>query len=87
MKNKILNQKALKDFFYALLVVILFGSCADEKNLTSTEVNNDSPIPMWKEYYYEGGMKFVILRDKYQGNITIINITKDSLACEYFKQY
>ena len=67
-----------------ICIIIFSSSCfnlEDEKN-----IKTNSSISMWKDYYYDAGMKYSILRDKSNGELVIVNLTRDSLECEYLKK-
>lgn len=81
-------MKKFKLYIIIFLSGILFiMSC--NLNIKENELKKESipiqDISMWKNYFYESGMKYVLLRDKFSHEIIILNITKDSLACEFYK--
>lgn len=71
-----------------LLLCFFFYACnAVPRDGVSTEITSGMP---WIDRYEmkEGGMRYIILKGQMaQGiSITTINLTKDSLECEYYKQ-
>lgn len=72
-----------------LLIAIVLSNCEiSPRKVKAESIENGLNYV----YHYSGGMKYVIILSKgaaYGGNsysTSVINITKDSLECEYYRK-
>ena len=88
--KKLKNVLLVSGLFLAILFLPSCG-CGGNNNPKITvpgeaEIGNYN-MSYDRSYYVDGsGMKYLMLEDSYTSEWHIVNITKDSLECEYYKQ-
>lgn len=84
--------------FLFLLTLVSFSSCCEgdcHSNYVTSEndtaqrqsmlIHDNGDMDVYRSYYKDGGMTYIYLTYMGSSEWAFINITKDSLECEYYK--
>jgi len=78
-----------KKYIIALVIAVIFSNCEispRKAKADNCELNCSSYSMCWvSSYRYESGMKYLFFVN-YNGGSIQVNITKDSLECEYYRK-
>ncbi len=67
-----------------IIIACLIIACKDDVHQSNLNYSNSFAAGIWGEEYYISGMHYAVQSNAEFG--IIINITKDSLECAYYKQ-